>query len=315
MVSQLLGNTLRIEGGRNLVEISRIIDPRTRDLGGGFVVRRVLPFHAHRSVGPFVFFDHFGPVNYIPGSSFDVRPHPHIGLSTVTFLFDGAIRHRDSLGNDWVIEAGAVNWMTAGQGIVHSERTPEAQRRNGQTLHGLQTWVALPRDEEDCPPDFVHHPADSLPAFPVGEVNVKVLAGSAWGHASPVNFPWPILYVALETEEDATVMLPAGLAVERALYVVTGKAVLAQTLLSEGRMAVLEPGADVEVALAAGTKAVVCGGAPIESPRKIDWNFVSSDAAKIEQAKKDWMSAMATGGSARFPLVPGDEDEWIALPD
>lgn len=296
------------------MQISRIIEPRRHDLGGGFVVRRVLPFHAHRSVGPFVFFDHFGPVDYEPGSSFDVRPHPHIGLSTVTFLFEGAIRHRDSLGTDLVIEPGAVNWMTAGQGIVHSERTPERQRKDGQKLHGLQTWVALPRDEEDCAPAFVHHPADSLPDFVRNDVRVRVLAGSAWGNASPVSFPWPILYLAFEAGPEAEIVLEAELAIERAVYVVAGEAIIGGTTVSEGRMAVLESNIDVPVRLAAGTQAVVCGGAPMESPRKMEWNFVSSDSAKIEQAKVDWTAAIDSGGSTRFPLVPGDDDEWIPLP-
>lgn len=296
------------------MQISRIIEPRMHDLGGGFIVRRVLPFHAHRSVGPFVFFDHFGPVEFDPGASFNVLPHPHIGLSTVTFLFDGAIRHRDSLGTDLVIEPGAVNWMTAGRGIVHSERTPDSHRKHSQVMHGLQTWVALPRDEEDCAPAFIHHPADTLPAFRVGDVRVKVLAGSAWEHTSPVSFPWPILYVALETDSDADIILPAEMAIERALYVVTGGAQIDDAMVTEGRMAVLGSNTDVTVKLAAGTKAMICGGAPMDSPRKMDWNFVSSDSAKIEQAKFDWTAAMEAGGSARFPLVPGDEEEWIPIP-
>ena len=261
------------------MQISRIIEPRMHDLGGGFIVRRVLPFHAHRSVGPFVFFDHFGPVEFDPGASFNVLPHPHIGLSTVTFLFDGAIRHRDSLGTDLVIEPGAVNC-----------------------------------DEEDCAPAFIHPPADTLPAFRVGDVRVKVLAGSAWKHTSPVSFPWPILYVALETDSDADIILPAEMAIERALYVVTGSAQIGASIVTEGRMAVLGSDTDVTVKLAAGTKAMICGGAPMESPRKMDWNFVSSDTAKIEQAKVDWTAAMEAGGSERFPLVPGDEEEWIPIP-
>ncbi|MEP1596779.1 MAG: pirin family protein [Hyphomonas sp.] len=242
------------------MQISRIIEPRMHDLGGDLVVRRVLPFHAHRSVGPFVFFDHFGPVEFDPGASFNVLPHPHIGLSTVTFLFDGAIRHRDSLGTDLVIEPGAVNWMTAGRGIVHSERTPDSHRKHGQVMHGLQTWVALPRAEEDCAPAFIHHPADTLPAFRMGNVRVKVLAGSAWEHTSPVSFPWPILYVALEADSDADIILPAEMAIERALYVVTGGAQIGDSIVPEGRMAVLGTDTDVTVKLAAGTKAVVCGG-------------------------------------------------------
>jgi redox-sensitive bicupin YhaK (pirin superfamily) len=294
--------------------ISRIIDPRIHDLGGGFQVRRILPFHAHKSVGPFVFFDHFGPVEYAPGSTFDVRPHPHIGLATVTFLFEGAIRHRDSLGTDLVIAPGAVNWMTAGRGIVHSERTPDAQRKNGQNLHGLQTWVALPKDEEDSAPAFVHHSSDTLPEFVVDTVNVKLLAGTAWDKTSPVSFPWPILYAAFDATSESEIVLPGDLALERALYVVTGEAKVGDTIIGVGRMAVLEPNMDVPVAMAPGTKAVICGGAPMESPRKINWNFVSSEAEKIAIARADWTAAIQAGGTARFPAVPGDEDEWIPLP-
>lgn len=297
------------------MSITRIIDPRTRDLGHGFVVRRVLPFHAHRAVGPFVFFDHFGPVDYAPGSSFDVRPHPHIGLSTVTYLFDGAIRHRDSLGTDLVIEPGAVNWMTAGRGIVHSERTPEPQQANGQTLHGLQTWVALPRDDEDCAPAFDHHPADSLPAFELDGVRMKLLAGTAWGHVSPVSFPTPILYVALEADRAARLTVPAGLATERAVYAVTGTLEIDGQVVDETQMAVLASGKDVTLTLPAGAKAVICGGAPLDSPRKMDWNFVSSDPDKIAAARAEWTRAVESGGTDQFPLVPGDETDWIPLPD
>ena len=294
--------------------ISRIINPRSHDLGEGFLVKRILPFHAQRSVGPFVFFDHFGPVDYAPGTHFDVRPHPHIGLSTVTFLFDGAIRHRDSLGNDRTIQPGAVNWMTAGRGIVHSERTPDLQLKDGQTLHGLQTWVALPGDEEDCAPAFEHHPAEALPEFSVGNIHVKLLAGTAWNHTSPVTFPSPILYAVLDAATDAEIVLPAGLANERAIYVVNGSVTLASSSLPASRMAVLEPHMDAPLTLQAGTKLVICGGAPLDVPRKMDWNFVSSSTEKIERAKADWTAAIASGRSERFPLIPGDETEWIPLP-
>lgn len=294
--------------------ISRIIEPRAHDLGGGFRVRRVLPFHAQRMVGPFIFFDHFGPAEYAPGEGFDVRPHPHIGLSTVTYLFEGAIEHRDSLGTDAVIRPGAVNWMTAGHGIVHSERTPPPERTAGQSMHGLQTWVALPRTHEGMPPAFDHHPADTLPEFDHRGARMRVLAGSAFGHTSPVQFPWPILYVAFEADEGANLILPQDIAQERALYLVTGKAVIDGEEIGEGQMVVFSEGADVAIRLEPGTKGVFCGGAAMDGPRKIEWNFVASDSALIEQAKEDWIHAAGAGGSERFPLVPGDTAEWIPLP-
>jgi len=294
--------------------ISRIIEPRAHDLGGGFRVRRVLPFHAQRMVGPFIFFDHFGPVDYAPGEGFDVRPHPHIGLSTVTYLFEGAIEHRDSLGTDAVIRPGAVNWMTAGRGIVHSERTPAPERAAGQSMHGLQTWVALPRTHEDMPPAFDHHPADTLPEFDHRGARMRVLAGSAFGHTSPVQFPWPILYVAFESDAGANLILPQDIAQERALYLVSGKAIIDGEEIGEGQMVVFSEGADVAIRLEPGTTGVFCGGAAMDGPRKIEWNFVASDSALIDQAKEDWNHAAGAGGSERFPLVPGDTTEWIPLP-
>jgi len=295
-------------------EIVRKIEPRARDLGGGFRVRRVLPHHAHKMVGPFIFFDHFGPVEYAPGDGFDVRPHPHIGLATVTYLFEGAIRHQDSLGTDLVIRPGAVNWMTAGHGIVHSERTPTPERDAGQSMHGLQTWVALPLSHEAIAPSFVHHAADTLPAFKQNGADVRILAGEAWSHRSPVEFPWPILYVAIEAPASASLILTASLAEERALYLVSGGVSVDGERFEEGVMLILTPGSDIPVEFLPGTKAVVCGGAPMDGPRKIDWNFVASDEAMIEQAKQDWNEYSQSHGTDRFPLVPGDETEWIPLP-
>ena len=290
-------------------EIVRKIEPRARDLGGGFRVRRVLPYHAHKMVGPFIFFDHFGPVNYAPGEGFDVRPHPHIGLATVTYLFEGAIRHQDSLGTDLVIRPGAVNWMTAGNGIVHSERTPQPERDAGQSMHGLQTWVALPVSHETIAPSFVHHAADTLPVLNENGAEIRILAGDAWGRRSPVAFPWPILYVAIETPDGASLILPANLAEERALYLVSGGVRVDGALVEEGVMLVLMPGNDILVEFLPGTKAVVCGGAPMDGPRKIDWNFVASDGDMIERAKQDWNESTRSHGTDRFPLVPGDDAE------
>lgn len=199
--------------------IVRKIAPRARDPGGGFRVRRLLPFHAHKMVGPFVFFDHFGPVDDAPGDGFDVRSHPHIGLATVTYLFEGAIRHRDSLRTGLVIRPGAVNWMTAGHGIVHAGRTPQPERGAGQSMHGLQAWVALPRSHRAV----IRAPRRRHAACIQAErADVRVLAGAAWGHRSPVAFPWPVLYAAIEAPDGASPILTASLAEERALDLVSG---------------------------------------------------------------------------------------------
>lgn len=292
--------------------IEKVIAPREKDLGDGFTVRRLLPFHAQKMVGPFIFFDHFGPVDYAPGKGFDVRPHPHIGLATVTYLFDGAIRHQDSLGTDLVIRPGAVNWMTAGHGIVHSERTPPEERAAGQSMHGLQTWVALPKTHEAVAPDFIHHPEDTLPTLEKDGASIRVLAGTAWGQTSPVAFPWDILYVAIEAADGASLTLPADLAEERAVYVVSGAASVDGEMYDAGSMIVLSPSADVSIAFQPGAKVMVCGGAPMDGKRLIDWNFVASDQAMIAQAKADWGSSQAAGGdNTRFPAVPGDESEHI----
>lgn len=292
--------------------IEKVIAPREKDLGDGFKVRRLLPFHAHKMVGPFVFFDHFGPVDYAPDKGFDVRPHPHIGLATVTYLFDGAIRHQDSLGTDLVIRPGAVNWMTAGYGIVHSERTPQEERAAGQSMHGLQTWVALPKTHENVAPEFIHHPADTLPTFEKNGASIRVLAGTAWEHTSPVAFPWDILYAAIEASTGAKLTLPADLAEERAVYLVSGAASIEDEMYDAGSMIILSPGVDVPVSLQQGAKAVVCGGAPMDGKRLIDWNFVATDKAHIAQAKLDWSNSQAAGGdNMRFPAVPGDASEHI----
>ena len=293
--------------------VQRVIEPRQNDLGGGFKVRRALPFHAHKMVGPFIFFDHFGPVDYSPGEGFDVRPHPHIGLSTVTYLFEGAIRHRDSVGNDLVIRPGAVNWMTAGRGITHSERTPDAERAAGQTMHGLQTWVALPKSHEMMEPGFVHHPEETLPTFIQDGAEIRVLAGKAWGRSSPVEFPWGILYAAIETQQGAKLILPGDLAEERALYLVSGSVKLAGETYPEGQMLELENGVDVPAEFSSGTKGIICGGAPMDGKRLIDWNFVASDKSLIEEAKSDWQDWINNGyKSERFGAL--DEGEHIPLP-
>ena len=294
--------------------IELVIEPRERDLGDGFQVRRILPFHKRRMVGPFIFFDHFGPVSYAPGKGMDVRPHPHIGLATVTYLFEGAIAHKDTLGTDIVIRPGAVNWMTAGRGIAHSERTPPEERAAGQRLHGLQTWVALPASHVETEPAFVHHPAETLPVFDLGGGEARLLAGEGFGHASPVSFPWEILYLALDAPRGASFDLLDDLAEERAVYVVEGEAEIAGRTAAAGTMMVLAPGAEVRIEAAPGAKLAVAGGAPMDGPRKIDWNFVALDTARIEQAKSDWRASIADGFQDTTFALPPDEEDWIPLP-
>ncbi len=295
--------------------IEQIIKPREHDLGDGFVVRRILPFHNRKMVGPFIFFDHFGPVDYAPGKGFDVRPHPHIGLSTVTFLFEGAMRHKDSLGNDLVIRPGAVNWMTAGRGICHSERTPAEERTNGQTMHGIQTWVALPKTHAEIDPDFAHHPADTLPTIDLGGAAGRVLAGTAFGKSSPVEFPWGIWYVGAEANQAAEFTVSREEATERALYIATGSADIDGSTIEAGQLAILKPGEDVAISISAETRFMLAGGDTMDGPRKIDWNFVATDKDRIEQAKADWReSAMGNWTDTPFTL-PHGEDEYIPLPE
>ncbi len=291
-----------------------VIKPREKDLGDGFVVRRILPFHKRRMVGPFIFFDHFGPVDYAPGQGFDVRPHPHIGLSTVTYLFEGAIAHRDTVGSDLVIRPGAVNWMTAGRGIVHSERTPPPERASGQCLHGIQTWVALPGAEEETEPAFQHHAADTLPVFELGGAQMRLLAGNGWGHASPVAFPHPIWYLAADAPDGGGFDIPGDAAQERALYVAEGEVQVGSQTLQAGSMGILNPGCDVPVRAGNGAKFMLAGGAPYPEKRLIEWNLVATDRALIEQAKADWQASIdADWWGERFTL-PDGEEEWIPLP-
>jgi redox-sensitive bicupin YhaK (pirin superfamily) len=280
---------------------------REHDLGG-FTVRRLLPHAQQRSVGPFVFFDHIGPAVLGDGTFVDVRPHPHIGLATVTYLWEGAMTHRDSLGNALDIRPGDVNWMTAGRGIVHSERTPAASRGAPMPFHGLQTWVALPREHEDAEPAFAHHPAATLPVVEGDGVRLVVVAGHGFGRRSPVAVLADTLYVAIDLAEGAELCIPAEHA-ERALYPVAGELILDETVpLATNEMHVLEPGSLPLIRAVGGpARAMLLGGAPLDGPRHVWWNFVSSDRAKIEAAKESWR---AQG----FGTVPG-ETEFIPLPD
>jgi redox-sensitive bicupin YhaK (pirin superfamily) len=283
------------------------LQPREHDLGG-FTVRRLLPHAQQRSVGPFVFFDHIGPAVLDEGSFVDVRPHPHIGLATVTYLWDGAMLHRDSLGNAVEIRPGDVNWMTAGRGIVHSERTPQALRSAPHAFHGLQTWVALPREHEDTEPAFAHHPAATLPVVEGDGVRLVVVAGHGFGARAPVAVLHDTLYVAIDLAEGAELCLPAEHA-ERALYPVSGTLVLDETIpLEAGQMVVLDAGTLPLLRAQGGpARAMLLGGAPLDGPRFVWWNFVSSSREAIERAKADWKAQ-------RFAAVPG-ESEFIPLPD
>jgi redox-sensitive bicupin YhaK (pirin superfamily) len=290
-----------------------VIEPRERDLGDGFFVRRLLPAGKQRAVGPFLFFDHFGPTRLPPGKGMDVRPHPHINLATVTYLFAGEIVHRDSLGSVQAIRPGDINWMTAGRGIVHSERTGPELRASGSVAHGLQLWVGLPRADEETAPAFHHHPAATLPELAVGGATVRLLAGEAFGRRSPVRTFSPLTYLDIALPAGRSLALPPE-GGERGLYVISGRAVCDGTAHEPHRMLLLASDRPVTIAADGDTRAVLVGGAPFPEPRHIWWNFVSSSAERLEQAKRDWLTRRGEAGGP-FPLVPGDESEFIPLPE
>lgn len=285
--------------------ISRLIPARRRDLGG-MPVRRALPAGRLRMVGPFIFLDQMGPAALPAGQGIDVPPHPHIGLATVTYLFEGELVHRDSLGSVQAIRPGDVNWMTAGRGIAHSERTdPEARAGDGR-LHGLQTWVALPRAAEEAEPDFVHYPAGLLPTIEHDGATLTLVAGETMGMRSPVAVASPTLYVDLRLHPGGSATISTG-HFERAVYVASGRVRLDGRDIGAGTLAVLTPGDRLTLAAADGARAVLLGGAPLDGERHIWWNFVSSDPGRIERAKTDWKTG-------RFDPVPG-ETEALALPE
>jgi redox-sensitive bicupin YhaK (pirin superfamily) len=283
-----------------------VVEARPRDVGG-FAVRRALPSMQHRQVGPFVFFDHMGPVDLAPGAGMDVRPHPHIGLATVTYLFDGEILHRDSLGSEQVIRPGDVNWMTSGRGIVHSERTPVDARTRGGPMHGIQSWVALPLADEETEPRFHHHASKDIPVKePPGAV-LRVVAGTAYGLESPVRVFSPTLYVHARLDAGAELVVDDG-HTERAVYAVEGEAEVGGVRCFPGHLVVLHPGARAIVRTRAAASVMLIGGAPLDAPRHVWWNFVSSSRERIERAKTEWRER-------RFPPVPGDDVEFIPLPE
>jgi redox-sensitive bicupin YhaK (pirin superfamily) len=285
--------------------IEHLLRSHPRDIGG-FAVRRVLPALPKQMVGPFIFFDHMGPARLAPGNGLDVRPHPHIGLATVTYLFDGEILHRDTLGSVQPIRPGDVNWMTAGRGIAHSERTPPELRANGSGVHGIQTWVALPRAHEEAEPSFFHHPASTLPVIELPGATVRVVAGHAFGARSPVAVFSDTLYAAAELAPGANLTLPAAHE-ERGVYVVEGSAVIGDATVEPGQLAVLTRGVEAEVQAPVSTVLMLLGGAAMDGPRFIWWNFVSSSKERIERAKDDWRAD-------RFGAIQG-ETERIPLPE
>lgn len=286
----------------------QLLNAHSKDLGGGFVVRRLLPAAQRQAVGPFIFFDHFGPVTITPADNHDVRPHPHIGLATLTYLFDGVILHRDNLGYTQRIEPGAINWMTAGSGIVHSERRPEAERNITYTNHGLQLWLALPEDAQEVTASFTHTPAHAIPEVCDGAATVRVLVGQALGVQSPVATLSPTLYLDVQLPAGASWALPV-LAEEQAVYAVQGELQVDGQPLAPYTMAVLSEAAEV-TAGANGARFVVIGGQPL-GRRFIWWNFVSTSKERIEQAGSDWTAGNPSAGMGQ---VPG-ETERIPLPE
>jgi redox-sensitive bicupin YhaK (pirin superfamily) len=281
-----------------------VLKPHTKDLGG-FEVRRLLPAHPQKMVGPFIFFDHMGPAQLPAGRGVDVRPHPHIGLATVTYLFEGAFMHRDSLGTVQRIEPGAVNWMTAGHGIVHSERSPDDTRPAGPRLHGIQTWVALPKVHERTDPSFSHHPKNTIPLITLPGVYMHLIAGTAFGRTAPTPTYSPIFYLAVEMEAGAAFELPLEHE-ERGVYAVSGDVEIAGSPLAVRHLAVAPPTVAARVCARSAARLMLIGGASMDGERYIWWNFVASSRELIDDAAARW----ASGG---FPPVPGDP-EFIPLP-
>ncbi len=285
--------------------IALLINARDRDLGG-FSVGRVLPYAKRRLVGPFIFFDHMGPADFGPGTGIDVRPHPHIGLATVTYLFEGAMVHRDSLGYVQKISPGDVNWMTAGCGVVHSERTGAEERATGQRMHGIQSWAALPNASAEIDPGFVHRPHMSLPVIDIDGISMRLVAGTAFGSVSPVTTCSPTFYLDADMPVETAFTLPPEHE-ERALYVVDGAVTVDGEPVANRQMAILTAGTAVEIRATMATRLMLLGGAAMDGPRLIYWNFVAATKKRIDQAKDDWQNG-------RFDGVPGDM-EFTPLPE
>ncbi|MBV8755377.1 MAG: pirin family protein [Hyphomicrobiales bacterium] len=286
--------------------IEMLIVPRAVDLGE-MEVRRVLPSVKRQMVGPFIFFDQMGPAEFLTDQGIDVRPHPHINLATVTYLFEGQILHRDSLGTEKTIEPGAVNWMQAGRGIVHSERTSPERKRSGQRLFGIQTWMALPERIEESEPAFIHHGADELPVVVSNGVRARLIAGEAFGARSPLQTASETIYADVNLAAGARLPIEPSYE-ERAIYTISGSIDVAGSTFAPGQLLVLRPGDQIVVKAAVDTRVMLFGGAPMEGPRYIWWNFVSSRPERIEQAKEEW-------ARGRFDTIPGDAEEFIPLPE
>jgi hypothetical protein len=287
------------------LSLESLIRPPSRELGDGFHVRRALPSPQRRMLGPFVFFDQMGPARFQPGAGLDVRPHPHIGLATLTYLFEGEIVHRDSLGSVQPIHPGAVNWMIAGRGIVHSERTGRDYRLQATALSGIQTWIALPRSHEECAPSFHHHAADSLPQIESDGVQLRLLAGTLLGLRSPVATLSPLFYAAARLQAQAWLEVPVEQP-ERAIYILEGTIEVDGRDIEAGQLLICRPGVGVALRATQSAQLLLLGGEPLDGPRHLLWNFVSSSAERLEQARSDWRQG-------KFAAVPGD-DEFIPLP-
>jgi redox-sensitive bicupin YhaK (pirin superfamily) len=287
-------------------DVADVIEPRPRDLGDGFFVRRALPSIQRRSIGPFVFWDQMGPAEFRPGAGLDVRPHPHIGLATVTYLFGGEVLHRDSLGNSQLIQPAEVNWMIAGRGIVHSERTPMPLRAHSSSLSGIQAWVGLPQHEEESPPRFTHHDAHSLPQLEHGGVQLRLIAGTLFGLRSPVETLSSMFYADARLQPGSTLTLEHEHA-ERAIYVYQGTLEIERQPFEAGRLLVVRSGRRLQALARGGARLLLLGGAPLDGARQVWWNFVSSSPVRIQRAAEQWRR----GGFAPVP----DDSEFIPLPD
>lgn len=286
--------------------IIQTLQAHAKDLGDGFEVRRLLPAAVRRTIGPFIFFDHMGPVRFAPGQVIDVRPHPHIGLATVTYLFEGALMHRDSLGCVQRIAPGDVNWMTAGHGIVHSERSPDDERNTARGLHGIQIWIGLPQADEGTGPSFAHHPKATLPVVALPAAELRLIAGAGWGLRAPVKTFSPMFYAAVEAQGAARFDLPLEYA-ERAIYVVDGAVTAGGTAVAPHTVAVFAKDVPVRIETAGAARIMAFGGAPLDGERHVSWNFVASRRELIDEARTRWREQ-------RFPPVPG-ETEFIPLPE
>lgn len=286
--------------------IDLTLTPRTKDLGG-FKVGRLLPSGTRQMVGPFIFLDHMGPAHFSAGQGIDVRPHPHIGLSTVTYLFNGSILHKDSLGSSQLITPGSVNWMTAGKGIAHSERTELNERKHSHDAHGLQSWVALPKDLEEIPPSFHHHDSLRLPEFRIGDVSLKIIAGRGYGYEAPVEVYSPLFYLDVKMPPLSRLTLPKEYQ-ERALYLIEGTVKIGNSLVKANTMPIFSPGETITIEALTHSHLMLIGGDPLPEKRYIWWNFVSTSQERIEQARIDWQEG-------RFHKIPGDDIEFIPAPE